>query len=166
MNDASYQQMEKLLQKYCDLSAPLRVLDVGSRDVNGSYRRLMPKTWTYSGCDIQPGRNVDILMPALYDIPLPGGSCGLVISGQCLEHVPNPFRLMRDMARVLAPGGLMIVSAPWRFNIHRYPLDCWRVCPDGMAELFRDSGLAVVRIFRLGDFTWGIASKPPGPEAP
>ncbi len=40
------------------------------------------------------------------------GTIDLVVSFETLEHVPNPERLLREFARVLKPGGLLIASVP------------------------------------------------------
>ena len=84
----------------------------------------------------------------------------LVISGQCLEHVENPFRLVAEMARVLKPGGLMLLTAPWQHPIHRYPLDCWRILPDGMRALLADAGLKPLDTYTIENDCWGIGKKP------
>jgi hypothetical protein len=41
----------------------VRVLDVGSYDVNGSYRHLFDKSkYHYTGLDMEEGPNVDIVL--------------------------------------------------------------------------------------------------------
>jgi 2-polyprenyl-3-methyl-5-hydroxy-6-metoxy-1,4-benzoquinol methylase len=61
----------------------------------------------------------------------------VVISGQCLEHVRNPFRLVAEMARMLKPAGWIFLTAPTSWELHRCPLDYWRILPDGMDALFQ-----------------------------
>jgi hypothetical protein len=38
--------------------------------------------------------------------------------------------------RVLRPGGVLAIITHWSFPEHRYPIDCWRILPDGMKHLF------------------------------
>ena len=45
-------------------------------------------------------------------IPLPDSSIDVVVSFETIEHVPNPGRFLDECARVLAPGGRLIVSTP------------------------------------------------------
>jgi ubiquinone/menaquinone biosynthesis C-methylase UbiE len=45
-------------------------------------------------------------------IPLGDGSVDVVISFETIEHVPNPGRFLDECARVLAPGGMLIISTP------------------------------------------------------
>jgi len=120
------------------------VLDYGSMEHAagpGTYRPLIPENWAYIGCDVAPGPNVDRVMPGEYDTGLDADGIDIVISGQCLEHVRNPFRAVAEMARVLKPGGMMLLVAPFAWEVHRFPIDCWRFCPDGMEALMREAGI-------------------------
>lgn len=155
MHTSSYDRMATLLDKYADRDAPLRVLDVGSRVagssradgqpiVGGTYRALCPPPWHYTGLDIAPGPNVDLVAADLYRWPLEPDSLDLVISGQCLEHVPEPWTWMDEVYRVVKPGGLCVVIAPSGGPCHRFPVDCWRIMPDGMAHLLARSGFEVL----------------------
>ena len=57
------------------------ILDVGSRDINGTYRALIEgRGWKYTGLDIVAGSNVDVVAkPFCY--PFPDGAFDIVISG-------------------------------------------------------------------------------------
>jgi SAM-dependent methyltransferase len=144
MHPASYVQMEKNLSKYLDLTSNLVVGDVGSYDVNGSYKTLMPDKFSYFGIDYQDGPNVDIVMTSMYSMPVEGNYFDVIISGQCFEHVKNPFKLMKELSRVTKPGGLFILTAPFRFAEHKYPVDCWRFLCDGWQSLFDENNIEMI----------------------
>jgi SAM-dependent methyltransferase len=111
------------------------VLDVGSYDVNGNYREIWDG-WAYTGLDQQDGPNVDLVVPD--GQPFPEAQYDVVVSGQCLEHARRPWELCAQMGRMLKPGGLMCLIAPFMIHVHRYPIDCWRLLPDGMRVLLED----------------------------
>jgi len=147
--------MEALLEKYADATNPLEVLDVGSAVVNskhphgtpiagGTYRALCPAPWHYIGLDIGPGVNVDLVASELYRWPVKADSVDVVISGQCLEHVPEPWTWMDEVFRVCKPGGLAIIIAPSGGKQHRFPVDCWRILPDGMRHTMERAGFNVL----------------------
>ena len=156
----------KLMEEFRDTlhpAMPLRVLDVGAYDTNGAYRRLFTGpgfNWQYTGVDVRPGPNVDIVLPGPYEWNM-SVPYDVVISGQTLEHVENTHAWMREFARLIRPGGRACIIAPYRWGVHRHPVDCWRILPDGMRWLMEEiGGLAVhnVRIERTDCI--GIASKP------
>jgi hypothetical protein len=134
------------------LSGPLSVVDFGSYDVNGTYRGLFDHPgFTYTGVDLEEGPNVDLVMSSPSQVPLPDGSVDLVVSGQMLEHAPRFWEIFGEMARVLAPGGLMIPIAPSQGPEHRYPVDCYRFLPDSFSLLAADHQLTV-RHLEVNDY--------------
>jgi ubiquinone/menaquinone biosynthesis C-methylase UbiE len=46
------------------------------------------------------------------NIPLPDNSVDVVVSFETVEHVPNPSRFLDECARILAPGGRLVISTP------------------------------------------------------
>ena len=60
-------------------------------------------------------RGVDLL-GSLTAIPLRDGSVDLLVCYHVLEHVPDDAAAMRELARVLAPGGVGLVQVPIRFG--------------------------------------------------
>lgn len=119
-----------------------KVLDVGSMavDAHDSYRPLFEHC-DYTGLDLAHGPNVDLVVKDKYAWPCLSDHFDAVVSGQCLEHVEFPWETMREIARVLKPGGLAHIIVPHRWPIHNYPVDCWRFNPDGMDALGKWAGL-------------------------
>ncbi len=150
MHNISVELMGQAIAEFVPAAA--RVLDVGSRSMNGPDRDGSYRAATcgrlYVGADIADGPNVDVVMPDPYTLPFEDGEFGAVISGQTLEHCREPYRLVREMARVLAPGGHMILIAPSSGPIHDAPMDYWRIMPDGMRALGEEAGLEVIEIGR------------------
>lgn len=145
MHPASYSTMRSNIGEYLDTTSPIVVADLGSLDVNGSYRDLFSSDAQYVGIDLSAGKNVDIVMSGEYSVPVPDDHFDALISGQCFEHVRNPFRLMGEVKRIVKPGGLLLVTAPFMFSEHRYPIDCWRFLCDGWRAVFDECGLELVK---------------------
>ena len=164
MHDSAYADAKKFfedeLPRLIDVTRPLRVGDFGSADVNGNLRGLMLPHWKYVSCDIVPGPNVDHVLSSAYSWPeIFDASFDVVVSSQTLEHVPKPWRWVPELVRVLAAGGVMYLCAPNFMEFHEYPVDCWRVWPDGMRALMQDAGLGVVKTYANGIDTTGIGVK-------
>lgn len=138
MHISSYEHMQDLASRYLDPSRPIHVVDVGSFDVNGSYRPIFERAgWRYTGLDLEPGNNVDIVLSSPYRFPLATRSVDVVVSGQAFEHIEYFWISWLEMLRVLKPGGLIFLIAPSRGYEHRYPQDCWRFYPDAWRALAR-----------------------------
>jgi SAM-dependent methyltransferase len=127
---------------------PLEIIDLGSLDVNGSYRPLFSaNAWRYRGLDLCEGPNVDLVLRQPYRWSgIAANSVDVCISGQALEHIPLFWLVALEIERVLKPGGLACVIAPSGGYEHRYPVDCWRFYPDGFRTLSDFSGLQVEEI--------------------
>lgn len=113
----------------------ISVVDVGSKDINGNDRALFPgPKYSYVGCDIVSGPNVDIVLNGeddWQDI----GQFDIVITSSTIEHVRDIYKFVRNLASLAKPGGLVYVHAPALAGCHSYPVDCWRIMPDGMRFL-------------------------------
>lgn len=140
-------------------SGPLNVADVGSLDVNGTYRALFDG-WTYTGFDMRPGKNVDVTHEFGTGLPEQfRGAFDVAVSGQCMEHVAAPWKWIVDVAALLRPGGLLWLAVPCVEVFHEHPIDAWRVYPDGMRSIFREGGLTEIMCYVSGNDTIGVARK-------
>ena len=148
MHQSSIEKMTAFRDRYlfAKINEPLRILDLGSQDVNGSYRPLfLNPLWNYVGLDMAAGNNVDIVLRTPYVwSEVTSGSADVVISGQAFEHIQYFWITMLEIARVLKPGGICCVLAPSSGPEHRYPMDCWRFYPDGMVSLAHFAQMEVI----------------------
>lgn len=137
MHAESMKSMTDALENIREKVPPqARVLDVGSYDVNGTYRPLVEGLgWSYVGCDIQPGPNVDVVSDSPSGLPF-CEEFDVVISGQMLEHSEDPQEIVLAMARALRPGGYLVINTHHSFAEHRFPADYWRFMQDGLLLLF------------------------------
>ena len=134
------------------------LLDVGSYDVNGTYRELFPGC-EYVGIDTREGPGVDRVVDmcqGLSSVQMAGEHFDLVISGQMLEHCPHPTLAVSFMALTLKPGGFMFLIAPWQWPIHPHPKDYWRILPDGMRLLMEEAGLEVLECTTDSNDTYAV----------
>lgn len=153
MNTQSKKEMKKLLQEYCAhlWETDAAIADFGSYDVNGTYKSIIPEKWEYTGIDIVPGPNVDIVVGERY---IPPRSFEVAISGGTLEHCKNPFIFVEEMARTLIPGGILVINAPQvryehgtRSNPEIRFKDYWRFNPEGLELLLEEAGLMVLKSY-------------------
>lgn len=75
----------------------------------------------------------------------------LVLAPFVFEHIANPFVAMRNLARVLRPGGRVVWAAPMFQQFHGAPHDYYRFTPKGARALAEDAGLDVELLYAPGD---------------
>lgn len=139
MHPESHALMAEMLKRYKLPGA--HVLDVGSQDINGTFRALVEdRGWKYTGLDQENGPNVDVVTRDPFRFPVATNAFDVVLSGSTMEHVTAIWKWVPELVRVLRPGGLLAIHTHWQFPEHRYPVDCWRVMPDGMRYLFDETG--------------------------
>ncbi|MDX1668265.1 MAG: class I SAM-dependent methyltransferase [Limnobacter sp.] len=134
----------------------IEVVDLGSQDVNGSYRELFPQpTFKYTGVDVRPGPGVDVVAPNPYHYPLPSQSADVIVSGQMLEHHPHFWHALSEVKRLLKPGGLFFLIVPSKGPEHRFPIDCYRFLPDSMTAMATASGMRLLKSWVDEQSEWG-----------
>ena len=147
MHESSLEHVEQLVTKHLDRTQSLKIIDIGSYDVNGSYKPFFDAPdWKYTGVDLAAGPNVDVVLRSPYRLPFASHSVDVIVSGQAFEHIEFFWLTWQEMARVLKPGGYIFLVAPSRGPEHRYPQDCWRFYPDGFRALASFGGLELVSV--------------------
>lgn len=84
-----------------------RVLEFGSRDINGSVRELFGEAAEYIGVDISPGPGVDLVCDAAEWTET---GFDAVVCCEVLEHTPRGAEIIAAAGRALKPGGLLILT--------------------------------------------------------
>jgi SAM-dependent methyltransferase len=121
------------------LESGARVLDVGAG--GAPYRELFAAQ-TYTTADHAAtlhGGDVDIVAPA-DALPLADGTFDAVLCTQVLEHVPHPLAVLRELKRVLVPGGRLIATVPFVWEEHEQPHDFFRYTRYGIGHLLGEAG--------------------------
>jgi SAM-dependent methyltransferase len=95
----------------------------------------------------------------LHGLPFRNGVFDAVVSIQVLEHLQEPGEGIREMARVLKPGGQLILTTVQHWEIHQEPNDFFRFTRYGLAYLFEKADLEECKVEGLGGYFWLLASR-------
>lgn len=136
-----------------------RILDVGAGP--GPYRGVLAHC-EYKAHDF--GQEPDTLgrytkldfESDILHIPAVSGSFDAILCTEVLEHVPDPIGAVREMARLLRPGGRLLLTAPLGSLLHQEPYHFYGgFTPHWYFKFLAEAGFEDVRIERnAGFFRW------------
>lgn len=126
------------------------LLDVGCG--NKPYQSLFTnKVSSYIGCDVVQSdlKKVDVICEAT-KLNFEDEHFDTVFSTQVIEHVQDPFLMLKEIYRVMKVNGNLIVSAPFSWELHEEPYDFFRYTKYGLKSMFENAGFSVVDIVPNG----------------
>lgn len=120
------------------------VLDAGAGSM--PYAPLFDHV-TYESADLDAKPGITYVCD-VDSIPVEDGRFDLVLASQLLEHVKEPQVTMRELYRVLKPGGTLWITAPLFYAEHLLPHDYFRYTRPAWRMMARRAG------FRIVDISW------------
>jgi SAM-dependent methyltransferase len=111
------------------LAAEAKICDVGA-----GGRRLRPDV---VAVDAVPGPGVDVVGD-IHALPIPDDSFDAVFCTGTLEHVRDPWTAVKELRRILKPGGVVHIDVPFIQGYHPDPTDYWRFTLDGLRLLCQE----------------------------
>lgn len=129
IGDMSCRRRFRWILSKIDLEAEATILDCGCGDglytgalARASRARIValdrdPENLARTRERLPAGAGVTLVHGDAQSIPFPDASFDAVIFTEVLEHVPDDRRALREVRRVLAPGGALILTVP----NHDYP---------------------------------------------
>lgn len=137
MHTNALKQAQHFFDTYCrHQSTSLKVVEVGSYDVNGSLRSIFQNTQEYVGLDFNPGPGVDVVLSDPYQFPFDDNTFDVLVTTSCFEHSEMFWLTFLEGLRILKPHGLFYMNAPSSWMCyHQFPVDCWRFYPDSSKAL-------------------------------
>lgn len=131
-----------------------KLLDLGCG--NKPYYDLYSRHCRESvGCDVPYSlhRNgkVEVMCRAEeIDSQFPPDEFDTIICTEVLEHTDNDRKVVSNIAKVLKPGGMLIISAPFTYVLHEEPHDYRRYTAYGLTGILGDHGFNIVSVTPMG----------------
>ena len=155
---------------------PGRLLDVGC-GVGVLMDAMRRRGWEVQGVDVTPSAvriararfGLDVIEGALEEAGFPDERFDAVTLWNVIEHVPDPPSTLREVARVLRPGGLLVLATPnvdaldarlfrQRWALWEAPRHFNLFSPASLGALLRGSGFAGVTSESLVGTWFGLAT--------
>lgn len=149
-------ELDAIGQAFDRLGVEGRILDVGSRDVNGTIWPLLEQRgnyldeYAYVGIDWEGGPNVDARASG-HELPFCDQTFATVVCNSTLEHDPFFFLTVMELYRVAQVDATFVVGIPtYGFPYHAHPVDCYRATVDAFSN-FILTGCTEIAIARVTD---------------
>ncbi len=149
--------MERILNEkneLVDIGGGLRIASDRSNriDTRNAWiaERVRERGISYKVLDYVADYHPDIVGD-VQDLPFEDDTQEAIICNAVLEHVENPIQAVKEMYRVLKPGGYCFIFVPFLYYYHAeegYYGDYWRFTEDGLRSIckaFRSIELQNVR---------------------
>lgn len=156
-------------ERWKPAAEPARLLEVGCAS-GWLLHHARARGWQVRGVELSEHAveharrlGLEVAQGTLEDAALPDASADLVYMGDVLEHVPDCGATMREVARVLAPGGVFFLRGPITTHslarraglalygalgrdivLHEPPYHLWEFTPRSLERLMHGAGLHVV----------------------
>lgn len=117
----------------------MRILEVGSREVTGSYNAKENfRNAEYVGFDYYPGNNVDVVGDAhkLSSYFKEDEKFDIIYSASCFEHFAMPWLVAVEIAKLLKVGGVVLVETHFSYSAHERPWNFFQYSDMGLKVLF------------------------------
>ena len=83
-------------------------------------------------------------------LPFSNGEFDTIILSDVLEHIPEPEMLWREMARILAKDGVLLMNVPFFYWLHEQPHDYYRYTEFALQRFVERSDLKLVNLRPIG----------------
>lgn len=170
INFSAYQRDDWVKSKSEKVKSGARVLDAGAgqcryrnlfdhtqykaqdfAQYGGSATGPLQETWNYGTLDY---------VCDITDIPVPDASFDVVLCTEVLEHVPDPIATVRELARVVAPQGSLLLTVPLGSGVHQEPYHFFGgFSPYFFHHHLEQLGLEIVEIKPLGGLLKHVAQE-------
>jgi SAM-dependent methyltransferase len=128
------------------ISSTALVLDAGAGDCPYKHHFAHARYESADLCKVDKDYGEITYKCDLTEIPVEDDRYDLVLLNQVIEHVPEPKSVLREMYRVLKPGGELWLSAPLFYEEHEVPYDFYRYTRYGFTYLLKSTGFTIKRI--------------------
>jgi SAM-dependent methyltransferase len=145
--------VEKFLRENAD-SISGRCLEFG----DPRYKSYFPKAREYEITDVVKRPGVTYVCDIHDPVGMPKNHFNAVICTQVFEHLAYPEKAAKSLFELMAPGGVLLLTAPFINPVHYVPTDFRRFTPECLDMILREAGFHVEIVSFGGNSLVGTGS--------
>ena len=130
-----------------------RLIDLGCGTVPlyETYREFVTEITCVDWSSPAHGQDhLDLICNLADDLPFEDSQFQTIILSDVLEHLPEPQNLWPELARLLSPGGRLLMNTPFLHCLHEQPHDYYRFTSHALRRFAESSGFEVLFLEPLG----------------
>jgi len=130
-----------------------RLLDLGcgKAPLYGAYKDLVTEiTCVDWGNSLHQTDYLDKEADLTRPLEFPDAAFDTIILSDVLEHIPVPLDLCREIARLLSPGGKLIMNVPFYYPLHEVPHDFYRYTEFALRRFMEISEMRIIYLQPFG----------------
>jgi SAM-dependent methyltransferase len=152
--NSSHVYLQKINEEFAkSVPAGSLVLDAGAG--LRPYRPLYNHA-RYESADLDKGSkrygDTTYFCDLTHRIPVEDNRFDFIIFNQVLEHLKEPLAALKELRRVLNPGGVILCTCPLFYELHEEPYDFFRYTRYGLRHLFEQAAFEIEVIDWLEGF--------------
>jgi SAM-dependent methyltransferase len=137
------------------------VLDLGCGHMPYKNILLSDKVLNYIGVDLPPSIYHNQVQPDLIwdgiTIPVADNNFDFVIATEFFEHYFDTDHILKEIKRILKPGGVLFFTVPSIWPIHEEPFDYHRFTKYNLEKHFSNNEFNSYNIYPLGGYSYSLA---------
>jgi SAM-dependent methyltransferase len=138
----------EIIQNPLDINGVFIDLGCGQNDYQ-KYWRIKPDK--IIRVDINTKAKPDIVADLNKSLPFVDSFADVIFLSAVIYILENPTRVLKEIYRVLKPGGRLLLTSPFIFNEAREPADYYRFTSQGLERLLKESGFINHSIKPIGE---------------
>ena len=149
----------EILDNFLETYRPLFmgvVIDIGGEVNNYRGSFCLPKRQTdkWHVVNIDEESGADIISSAT-NIPIDDEQADVVLMTEVLEHIEEPQLALIEAVRLLKPGGNLILTMPFMYQVHGDPHDFTRWTSHALINNLKKAGFSSITLMPMGG-TWSV----------
>ena len=95
--------------------------------------------------------STDILLTSEI-LPFENAEFDTILLTEVIEHIPDPFLAVKEVSRILKPGGILLLTWPFNYPMHEMPNDHFRYTEFQMERMLKNNSIKITKIIRRGNW--------------